>query len=202
MVALPSPSQLPVRRILLVGFLYLLAYFAAACADLWTTVIALTRAGTNEGNAFVTSQQGYMSGRAWAINLAGALIMTACAMFSAKYAHRVEAQWIHNPVASFRKIYLSPWSHRAIGVSPLHLLSMAMAFLALRLLAAANNLVIYFYGFAPLGAPIERLAQHVSVFVAFGVVIVPVFYLIALVVSPFAARLISSWQNAAGSGSA
>jgi hypothetical protein len=199
---LPTPSKSPARRVLLAGFLYLLTYSVAAYADLWTTAIALSRAGANEGNAFVTSQQRYMSGRAWAINLAGALIMTACAMFAAKHAQRVEILWLRNPIASFRKIYLSPWSDRAIGVSPLHLLSMALAFLALRLLAAANNLLIYFCGLAPIGAPIERLAQHVSVFVAFGIVIIPLFYLVALVVSPLAARIILSWQRAEGSSSA
>lgn len=190
------PKFLP-HQTLLAGFLYLLTYSVAACADLWTTAIALNAAGAGEGNSFVVSQEGYMWGRAWAINLAGGLVMTACAMFAAKHAQRVDKQWLRNPIASFRVMYLSPWSERAMGVSSLHLLSLALAFVALRLLAAVNNLVIYFFGFAPLGAPIERLAQHLSPVVAFAVVIVPVFYLIAIAVSPVAARIVSSWRKAA-----
>ena len=90
---------------------------------------------------------------------------------------------------------LNPWSKGAIGVSPLHLLSMALAFVAMRLLAAGNNLLIHFYGFAPIGAPIKRLAQQISAFAAFGIVIVPLFCVLAIVTS-IAARVLSSWQEA------
>jgi hypothetical protein len=57
-------------------------------------------------------------------------------------------------------------------------------------------LLIYFYGFAPIGALITGMARHTSELVAFAVVIISLFYLLAIAVSPIAAKLLSTWQTA------
>jgi len=187
-------AQRKLHRLALAAILYLLLYSLAAYLDLWTTMVALSQPGVHEGNSVVRKGQAYLPKRALIVNLAGAVIMTACVVFSANHAERVETRWLHRPIASFGKIYLNPWSSEAIGVSPLHMLSMAVAFLAMRLVAAGNNMLIYFYGFAPIGALIDGIGQHTSATVAFSVVVLPLFYLLAIVVSPLAAKLLSLWQ--------
>ena len=190
------PRQPQLRRLVLAVILYLVLYSLAAFLDLSTTMIALSRSGAHEGNSFVSNGQSYLPARALIVNLAGAVVMTACVIFSVNHAQQVETKWLDHPVASFGKIYLNPWSAGASGVSPLHMLSMAIAFLAMRVVAAANNLLIYFYGFAPIGALITGMARHTSELVAFAVVIISLFYLLAIAVSPIAAKLLSTWQTA------
>jgi hypothetical protein len=189
------PPQPQMRRLALAAILYLVLYSLAAYSDLWTTRLVLSQTGAHEGNSFVRNGEEYLPSRALMVNLAGAVIMAACVIFAANHAEQVEIKWLRRPIASFGKIYLNPWSTRAIGVSPLHMLSTAMAFLALRVVAAGNNLLIHFYGFAPIGALISVVAQHTSELAAFAVVIVTLFYLLAIAVSPLAARLLSSWQS-------
>jgi hypothetical protein len=75
------------------------------------------------------------------------------------------------------------------------MLSLALGFVALRLLAAGNNMLIYFYGIAPIGAPIKIIAQHTSGVLAFALVLVPLFYVLAIAVSPIAAKLLSLWRS-------
>jgi hypothetical protein len=179
------------RRLALAAGLYLLAYSLAACADLWTTTFAIERAGAREGNIFAANGPVYIPTRALIINIGGAVIMTACVMFSASYAESMEPEWLLRPMASFRNMYLNPWSPAAIRVSPLHMLSLALGFVVLRLLAAGNNMLIYFYGIAPIGAPIKMIAQHTSGVLAFAIVLVPLFYVLAIAVSPIAAKLLS-----------
>jgi hypothetical protein len=183
------------HRLAFAAGLYLLGYSLVACADLWTTTFAIARAGAHEGNIFATNGPVYMPTRAWIINIGGAVIMTACVVFSANYAESMDPQWLLRPMASFGKMYLNPWSPAAIRVSPLHMLSLALGFVALRLLAAGNNTLIYFYGIAPIGAPIKIIAQHTSSVLAFAIVLVPLFYLLAIGVSPISAKLLSLWQS-------
>jgi hypothetical protein len=183
------------RRLAFAAGLYLLAYSLAACADLWTTTFAITRAGAHEGNIFATNGPVYVPTRALIMNIGGAVIMTACVVFSANYAESMDPQWLLRPIASFGKMYLNPWSRAAIRVSPLHMLSLALGFVALRLLAAGNNMLIYFYGIAPIGAPIKIIAQHTSGVLAFAIVLVPLFYVLAIGVSPISAKLLSRWQS-------
>lgn len=182
-------------RISFAALIYLIVYSLAAYADLWTTVFAITEGGAREGNAFATSGPVYLLTRALLINIVGAVIMTGCVMFSASYAESVDRQWLLRPMASFGQIYLNPWSSAAIRVSPLHMLSLALGFVALRLLAAGNNMLIYFYGIAPIGAPIKMIARHTSGVLAFAIVLVPLFYVLAIGVSPVAAKLVSFWRR-------
>ena len=184
------------RLLISAAIVYLFAYAVASYLDLWTTKVALNRSGAHEGNAFVTSGATYLTTRAWIINIVGGVIMLGCIVFSAAYAARTETQWLRHPIASFKNVYLNPWATTAIRVSPLHLLSIAVAFVVMRLMAAVNNLLIYFHGFAPLGWSIEFLSKLVPVPLAFGLVIFTLFYLLAILVSPLAAKLISSWQAA------
>jgi hypothetical protein len=174
---------------------YLLAYFIASFLDLSTTSLALQGSGAHEGNVFATNAQAYRSSKAWVITLAGGLVMAGCVGFGFRNAPRVEEVWLRHPVRSFGLFYLNPWASAAIGRSPIHMLSVAIAFAALRVMAAANNLMIYFCGFAPIGAPIEWISRRSSAAVGFVAVLVPLFYLLAIAVSPAAAKLVSSWRN-------
>ncbi len=97
---------------------------------------------------------------------------------------------------SFAHCYLNPWAPAAIGKSPIQMLSLAIAFAALRLLAAANNLMIHFFGVAPIGAPIEWIAKRSSPLVGFAVVIVPLFYVLSIMMSPVAAKIVASGKHA------
>ncbi len=53
---------------------------------------------------------------------------------------------------------LNPWSKAVIDRPPLHALSYAIPFVALRLLAAANNLLISACGLAPPGSLVKAVA--------------------------------------------
>lgn len=183
------------RRMVKAALLYLPVYVLASCLDLWTTHLALTISGTHEGNSFVTNGQIYLTAQAWITTIVGGVIMVGCVVFAAAYAHRMDGQWLQRPISSFKKVYLNPWSDAAITVSPLHALSLAIGFALLRILAAINNTLIYFYGFAPIGELIDRVARRTSETAAFVVVLVPLFYLLAMAVSPLAARIIAAWRS-------
>jgi hypothetical protein len=183
------------NRILRAALYYLSLYALASYLDMWTTHLALTTSGTHEGNAFVTSAQVYLTTRAWITTVVGGAIMVGCVVFAAAYAERMDGQWLLSPVSSFKKMHLNPWSKAAMTVSPLHALSLALGFALLRILAAANNTLIYFYGFAPIGGLIELIAKRTSEVVAFAIVIVPLFYLLAIAVSPLAAAIVAAWRT-------
>jgi hypothetical protein len=176
---------------------YLPLYVLASYLDMWTTHLALATAGVHEGNAFVTSAQVYLTTRSWIITIVGGVLMIGCVVFAAAYAERMDAQWLLRPVSSFRKSYLNPWSEAAMTVAPLHALSLAIGFALLRILAAANNSLIYSYGVAPIGGLIDLVARRLPAMAAFVIVIVALFYLLAIAVSPLAAKIILGWRRSA-----
>jgi len=181
-------------RTALVVIIYLLIYFFASFLDHSTTSLALQSSGAHEGNV-VSSSHGYVSARAWAITVIAAFLMAGCVGFAVRNADRTEEVWLQHPVRSFGLFYVNPWARAAISRSPIHMLSFAIAFPVLRILAAGNNLMIHFYGIAPIGAPIEWISRRSSPLVGFALVLCLVFYLLAVLVSPVAARLVSSWRN-------
>jgi hypothetical protein len=178
------------RRIVSLSAAYLLAYFIASYLDLYTTTLALRRPGTSEGNVYSTSGHDYMPTKAWAITAAGALFIEAFLLFGAVYADRVSEHWLRHPICSFAKMYVRFWSPKVMDRSPLHMLSFVVAFVPLRLLAAGNNLSIYYFGTGPLGRLIGLLSHRTSLVVAFWLVMGSLFYLLTFACSPLAARLI------------
>jgi len=191
-----SPSHSVNRQVAIIAAVYLFLYFIASSLDLTTTALALKQSEVHEQNVFVTSAQAYQSLRAWVITLAGGIMMTGCVIFAIRNARCADEVWSQHPVRSFALFYVNPWSQKAIGRSPVHMLSFAIAFVVLRVLAAANNTLIYVYGVAPIGAPIQWIARKTSPVFGFTVVIVPLFYLLAIAISPVAARMVTSWRNA------
>jgi len=183
------------KQVMVAAIIYLAAYLIASFLDLSTTALALQRSAAHEGNVFVTDAQTYMSARAWIITAGAGLTMVGCVVFAVSNAGRVEDAWLRRPMRSFAVFYVNPWAPAAIGKSPLHMLSFAIAFVAMRLLAAANNVLIHVYGFAPIGGPIEWIARRSSPVFGFAAVIVPLFYVLAIAVSPLAARMIVAWRN-------
>ena len=182
------------RRMWRAAILYLPAYAVTSYFDLWTTHLALTASRTHEGNVFVTSGQTYLTTQAWITTLIGGVLMIGCVVFAAAYAERMDGKWILRPISSFQKLYLNPWSRAAMTVSPLHALSLALGFALLRVLAAINNTLIYYRGFAPIGGLIDRVAQRTSETAAFIIVLLPLFYVLAMAVSPLAAKIITTWR--------
>jgi hypothetical protein len=122
--------------------------------------------------------------------------MVACVVFGAAYANRVAEVWLRHPVRSFARPYLNSWSKAVIDRSPLHALSYAIAFVALRLLAAANNLLLSTCGVAPLGSLVKAVAARTSPAVGLVVVIGAAYVLLAVAVAPLAARLIAARRPA------
>ena len=155
------------RRIVSLSVAYLFAYLVAGYLDLYTTILALRRPGTSEGNVYSTSGHDYVANKAWLITAAGAVFIEAFLLFGALNAQRVSAHWLRHPVRSFGKLYVRFWSKKVMDRSPLHMLSFVIAFVPLRLFAAANNLLIYHYGTGPLGRLIGVLSHRTSLVVAF-----------------------------------
>lgn len=77
------------RRVVNLSLIYLAAYFIASYLDLRTTLLALQRPGTSEGNVYSTSGHDYIPTKAWLITVAGAVFIEAFLLFGALYARRV-----------------------------------------------------------------------------------------------------------------
>ncbi len=182
---------------LVLTVVYLAAYLVASALDLWTTEVALREAGVSEGNVFATEGGSYAAGKAWAITVVAAVVLVACVVFSAVYAHRVAEVWLRHPMRSFARLYMNPWSKAVIDRSPLHALSYAIAFVVLRLIAAANNLLIVGCGIAPLGSLVKTVSTLTSPIVGLVVVIGAAYVLLAIGLSPLAARLIAAQRRTA-----
>ena len=73
----------------------------------------------------------------------------------------------------------------------LHLLSLALAFAGVRLLAAANNLLLVAGEPGPLGVRVRWIGARTSPAIGLAVVMGGVYVALALAVSPLAARLIT-----------
>jgi hypothetical protein len=182
------------KRLIVFVIIYLAIYFVASWMDLTTTSLGLTKSGVSEKNVLTINGEGYSSQSAWLLTLIGAIILTACIFESFRNAQRVKEQWLQHPVRSFGKFYINPWSEFAIGFTPIHFLSLAISFLLLRMLAALNNLTVYWYGIGPMGKLMEIVAAKTSPLIGFSIVGFSFFIVTTLVVSPFAARIITSWR--------
>lgn len=178
------------RKIALFAVLYAAAYLACAGLDLGTTTLALTHADVSEGNVYAKDAAGYAASRAWTINLVALVLIEAGLIASGLAAANVAEVWLRRPVASFAKVYVNPFARRLADRGPLHVVSFALAFLVLRLLAAGNNLMIYKTGYGPIGALIGGLSHHSTPLIAFWLVLAPAFYLLAFAISPLAVRVI------------
>jgi hypothetical protein len=187
-----SKSAIPPfwRRLALFVGLYALAYVAAAFLDLGTTAVALRRAGASEGNVYAAGAAGYSATRAWAITAVGGLFIGASLVWAALAADKGSAACLRAPMRSFTKFYVNPFARGVIDRSPLHMLSFVIAFVPLRLLAAANNALIWVTGTAPLGRLIGLIGRHSTAAIGFWLVVGALFYLLAIAASPLAARLV------------
>jgi MFS family permease len=191
------PNQEPslVRRIAIVSLVYVIAYFAAAYLDLYTTGLALQQPGTTEGNVYATNEKSYSSATAWLVTGVCAPFIVGSLLFGLLNARHVSQRWLRHPVRSFAKFYIIPWRKRVLDRSPLHMASFAIAFVPLRLLAAGNNLLIYRYGTGPLGSLVGIVSNHTSPTFGFWIVLGPLFYLLAVASSPLAAYVIRRFQH-------
>ncbi|MHB0971256.1 MAG: hypothetical protein ACYC7A_18450 [Thermoanaerobaculia bacterium] len=185
------------KSIITFAVIYAIAYLIASYLDLATTSLGLQRAGVSEKNVFAVAASGYSPFRAWLLTAAGAAVMAGCIVFAVRHAGSVDAKWLQHPIRSLSVFYLNPWSRKAIVVSPLHTLSLVIAFVLLRLAAAANNLLVYLYGIAPMGGLMKALGARTSPAFGFAIVAFSFFLISCIAVLPLAARLMTSWRTPA-----
>lgn len=186
------------KYLLIFVVVYLGVYCIASWMDLATTALGLAKPGVSEKNVFVIIGDGYSPKNAWLLTVAGAIIMTTCILDSFRNSQRVEKQWLERPIRSFGKLYINPWSENAIGFTPIHFLSLALAFPLFRVLAALNNLGIYWFDIGPLGKLMELVASRTNPLAGFTIVGFLFFGLLTLAVSPFASKIISAWKSIGG----
>lgn len=182
------------NRLIIFIIIYLAAYFAASWMDLSTTTLGLTKPGVSEKNVFAINGEDYSPKNAWILTIAGAIIMTACALEAFRSSHHVEDHWLKHPVRSFSKIYFNPWSEEAIKFTPIHFLSLAIAFPIFRILAALNNLAVYWYGIGPIGEMMEAIAAKTSPPIGFTLTGFLLMIIITIPVALLAAKIIRSWK--------
>jgi len=180
----------------LVLLVYLAAYFAASWLDLASTQLGLQRPGTSEKNVFaITSDGTFDLEKAWLITLGGAVILGACVLYAVTQAGRVDEHWLRHPVRAMGQFHLNPFSPAALRFAPLQLLTIAIAFPILRAVAAANNMLLYWIGWGPLGALIKALAAVTSPLIGFAVVVILALVLVMVLVAPATARLLRRWRS-------
>ncbi len=174
---------------------YVAVYLLVSSLDLWSTALALRLSGTSEANVFVTDGGLYNSARAWLITFAGGAVVTGMFAFGVMRAPQVAERWLERPVRSFLEVRsilrLNPFSHRSIHRSPLHMMSFALAFVVLRLLAGVNNLLIYEGYTGPIGAAVRAVGRVTTPLLGFVLAGGGLYILLVLAVAPAAARLIS-----------
>ena len=177
--------------------LYFAAYLAASYVDLGSTSLGLQRPGVTEKNLFATDAAGtYLPAQGWLLTLGGAVVLLLCILLAFRNARRVDERWLRHPLQSFGKLYANPFSSTGLSVAPLHALSFALAFVVLRLLAGANNLLVYYYGWGPIGQTIKWLSNATSPLIGFCVVVFSLFAVTLVAMAPLAARVIRGWTTA------
>lgn len=176
--------------------IYLTFYFIASWADLASSELAQQRPGTSEKNVFAVGSEGKFDiGRGWALTFGGAAILGACVAFAVMKAEAMDPRWLQRPIRALGKFHLNPFSQEGLRVAPLQLLCLAIAFPPLRVLAGANNMLLYWTGVGPFGALMKALAAATSPLIGFAVVGMFAFLLMMVFVAPFAARLLQSWRS-------
>jgi hypothetical protein len=187
-----TPLRVRLARAAWLILVYPLAYLLASWLDLTTTVMALQRPEATEGNVYTTTAAGYVPATAWLITFAGGVAFEACLIWSILAAGTVTNRWLDHPLRSFAKFYVNPWSRGVRDRAPLHVMSFAIGFVLLRLVAALNNVLIASTGTAPLGRLVGMASRATTPTVGFWLVIAPLFYILAIAISPAASRIIAS----------
>jgi hypothetical protein len=178
------------RRAAFVAIVYVVLFGLAAWLDLATTALALTREGTSEGNVYAGGPAGYDPARAWLISAAGGLFIGGFLAFALLAQGEVSEVCLARPIRSFAKLYVNPFARGVRDRAPLHMLSFVIAFIPLRLIAAANNLAIFAFGTAPLGRLVGRVSRLTNPTIAFWLVLGTLFYGLAFASAPVAAAVI------------
>jgi len=177
--------------------LYVAAYMVASGLDLWTTELAV-RAGGHEANVYMTNAGIFDSTKAWTMTVVGGILMVWMFAFGIRNINHVSARWLRHAVRSFLRLYINPWAKSVIDRSPLHAVSYAIAFVLLRLLAAGNNLLIAIGSTGPIGAAVRAIGRVTSPEVGLIVVVGAIYVALAVILSPFIARLVMQHRKSTG----
>lgn len=172
-------KPLSLKIVAALTILYGAAYLGASFLDLWTTQLALRDPRAAEGNPFAVVQDSYSAGQAWIYTAVVGPILLAYVGYGLAKLHRVSDATLRNPLRSYAQfrswigltvllsLYFVPRSDRAA----LHTLSAAVAFVVLRLLAAANNAMIAHWGDGFLAASMRPAISTIGSLGAFILVI-------------------------------
>lgn len=185
-----TSDALLTKRVLAFSLVYLAIYAIVSWADLFTTKLALQQPFAVETNVFVVSEQGYSGSKALTLSVVGAVFLLPFLVFGLVAAQRVSERWLQQPIRSFGKWYLNPFSKQVIDRSPLHMLSIALAFPPIKLLAAGNNWLIAQTGDGPIGWIIVRVSKATSPALGFGLVLGSISILLIFACSPLAALIL------------
>ncbi len=185
-----APDTSFTNRVVIFSILYLAVYGVVSWADLFTTKLALQQPNTVEGNVYAVGADGYSASKAWTITAVGALFILPFLVFGLVVARRVSERWLQQPIRSFGKFYINPFSEKVIDRSPLHMLSFVLAFPLLRLLAAGNNWLISETGTGPIGWLVGQVSNATNPTLGFWLVLGPLFYLLAFACSPLAVLIL------------
>lgn len=188
----PMPPASPLKTLVL-SLMFVAAYLCASWLDLATTALALARPGTAEANAFVVRDGVYDAAIAWLVTALGGLVVTAYFAFGVHNLHRMSPHWLAHPLRSFFNVWSNPlmsipWPASVIDRSPVHAISVAVAFVALRLVAAVNNALIATVGDGPLSFAIRQAGQHTSPIGAVILVVWVCYVVLMLIAAPEIAR--------------
>jgi len=200
-------TTFPYRKALLLTAGYALVYFAASGLDLWTTVLALHRPDTFEGNVFATSSGSFDGEKAWLMTDAAGVLMTVLFALGIWYADRMSPDWLRRPIRSFfywrfNPLFIDFWSRRTRDRAPLHAVSFAIAFAALRLLAAGNNLIIAAGYTGPLGAAVRAAGRATTPAMGLILAMGAAYIALAVLLSPLGASLLQSLRSKSDLGPA
>jgi len=200
-------TKFPYCKALLLTAGYAVAYFAASGLDLGTTVLALHRPGAAEANVFATSSGAYDNAKAWLMTDAAGVLMTVLFALGLWYGDRMSADWLRHPIASFfyrrmNPLFVNFWSRHTRDRAPLHAVSFAIAFAALRLLAAGNNLIIAAGYTGPLGAAVRAAGRATTPAMGLILAMGAAYIALAVLLSPLGASLLQSLRSKSDLGPA
>jgi hypothetical protein len=162
---------------------YVIAYALGSWADLGSTALALQVEGASETNIFFTSGGSYSAADAMGMTIGGGVVMTAVFVFGYLNMDRISDRWLRRPVLSFATFYMNPWSRRFIDRSPLHYLSLAVGYVALRLLAGINNSLIAADLPGPLGLSVHWLGKQTTPLTGFALAVGGLYLVLSIILT-------------------
>lgn len=179
------------RKLWLLLTAFVGAYLLASWLDLWSTTYALSRSPTaSEQNVYATSAGAFDLQKAWQITGIAGVLLTAFFAFGLTKSAKTSEKWLRRPRQSLLTLNPPPWSRQALEYLPIHALSYPIAFVALRVFAGINNLLIAQGSIGPLGWAVKAASNATTPTIGFWIVAATVYLTLLMLVAPLAAHLL------------